>query len=99
MMKDFEYPHNSQKKALADNIEFLPMSLLTDITLNDEYNRIQKLGNRLADLSSFINWEGFRPILGQMFTNDTDHGGRQNADVITMKKMLILQFLYGISDP
>ena len=75
------------------------MDSLTDFSLNEEYKRIQKLGDRLAELSSLIDWEAFRPILGQMFTNNTDRGGRPNVDVIVMIKMLVLQSLYGLSDP
>ena len=75
------------------------MDSLTDFTLNEEYKRIQKLGDRLAELSSLIDWEAFRLILGQMFTNNTDRGGRPNVDVIVMIKMLVLQSLYGLSDP
>lgn len=75
------------------------MDSLTDFSLNEEYKRIQKLGDRLAELSSLIDWEAFRLILGQMFTNNTDRGGRPNVDVIVMIKMLVLQSLYGLSDP
>jgi len=50
-------------------------------------------------LSSLIDWEAFRPIVGQLFTNNTDRGGRPNVDVIVMIKMLVLQSLYGLSDP
>jgi len=75
------------------------MDSLTDFSLNEEYKRIQKLGDRLAELSSLIDWEAFRPILGQIFTNNTDRGGRPNVDVIVMIKMLVLQSLYGLSDP
>ena len=75
------------------------MESLTDFALNEEYKRIQKLGDRLAELSTLIDWEAFRPIIGQMFANDTDRGGRPNVDVILMTKMLVLQSLYGLSDP
>ncbi|MDI6719443.1 MAG: IS5/IS1182 family transposase, partial [Methanomicrobiales archaeon] len=43
---------------------------LTDFALNEEYKRIQKLGDKLANLESLIDWEAFRPVIGQLYTND-----------------------------
>jgi len=75
------------------------MDSLTDFALNEEYKRIQKLGDKLAGLESLIDWEAFRPVIGPLYTDDTGQGGRPNLDVILMTKMLVLQSLYGLSDP
>jgi IS5 family transposase len=34
-----------------------------------------------------------------MYTNDTERGGRPNADEVVMIKLLVLQQWYGLSDP
>lgn len=75
------------------------MDSLTDFALNEEYKRIQKLGDKLSELESLIDWEAFRPVIGQLYTNDQGLGGRPNMDVILMTKLLVLQSLYGLSDP
>ncbi|MDI6719890.1 MAG: IS5/IS1182 family transposase, partial [Methanomicrobiales archaeon] len=72
---------------------------LTDFALNEEYKRIQKLGDKLANLESLIDWEAFRPVIGQLYTNDRGPGGRPNRDAILMTKRLVLPSLYGLSDP
>jgi len=33
------------------------MNSLTDFALNEEYKHIQKLGDKLAELDSLIDWE------------------------------------------
>ncbi|MDI6876980.1 MAG: IS5/IS1182 family transposase, partial [Methanomicrobiales archaeon] len=33
------------------------MDSLTDFALNEEYKRIQKLGDKLSELESLIDWE------------------------------------------
>jgi len=75
------------------------MNSLTDFALNEEYKRIQRLGDRLAELESLIEWEAFRPIIGQLYNSNTEQGGRPNTDEILLLKMLVLQSLYGLSDP
>ncbi len=71
---------------------------LTDFALNEEYKRIEKLGDKLSELESLIDWEAFRPVIGQLYTNDRGPG-RPNRDAILMTKRLVLPSLYGLSDP
>ncbi len=75
------------------------MNNLTDFALNEEYKHIQRLGDKLAELESLIEWAAFRPIIGQISNNHTVQGGRPNTDEILLVKMLVLQSLYGLSDP
>ncbi len=74
------------------------MNSLTDFALNEEYKRIQRLGDRLAEPESFIDWESFRPILRDLYESDDEIGGRPNTDEILLLKMLVLQSFYGLSD-
>ena len=75
------------------------MHTLTDFTLREEYRKVKKLGDRLAEVDSLINWEEFRPIIGNMYKNNTEKGGRPNIDEIVMFKLLVLQQWHGLSDP
>ncbi|MDI6719440.1 MAG: IS5 family transposase [Methanomicrobiales archaeon] len=75
------------------------MNSFTDFTLNEEYKRIQRLGDRLAELESLIEWESFRPILSNLYESNDEIGGRPNTDEILLLKMLVLQSFYGLSDP
>ena len=74
------------------------MDDLTDFALNEEYKRLQSIGDKLAEISSLIDWKPFRPILESMYHNRTASGGRPEADVIVMFKMLVLQQWHGLSD-
>lgn len=38
------------------------------------YQKIEKLGDRLAKIDSAIDWEAFRPIIKAMYRNDTEKG-------------------------
>ncbi|TQD25023.1 IS5 family transposase [Methanolobus vulcani] len=71
---------------------------LTDFALNEEYKRLQSIGDKLAEIESLIDWKLFRPILESMYKNRTASGGRPEADVLVMLKMLVLQQWHGLSD-
>jgi IS5 family transposase len=53
----------------------------------------------LGELETLIEWEPFREIVGKPYTNTTERGGRPNIDVVLMIKLLVLQSMYGLSDP
>jgi len=74
------------------------MRSLTDFAIRQEYERIRELGDKLVDIGSRINWEGFRPKLEVLFNNNTERGGRPNIDVVVMLKSLFIQQLYCLSD-
>jgi IS5 family transposase len=68
--------------------------------LNEAYKRVERLGDRLAEIESAIDWEAFvRPIVGDMFDNRSERGGRPNIDEVVMVKLLVLQQWHGLSDP
>lgn len=66
--------------------------------LNQAYEKVARLGDRLAKLDQTIDWEPFRPIIRAMYTNNTRLGGRPNTDEVLMMKLLVLQQWYGLSD-
>ncbi len=63
------------------------------------YQKIQKLGDRLAEIEPLIDWEAFTPIIQPLYDNQGPQGGRPNVDPVVMVKMLVLQSWYGLSDP
>ena len=69
------------------------MKSLTDFAFNEEYKRVQRLGDRLAEIESLIDWGAFRPIVGELYDNRSERGGRPNVDEVVMVKMLVLQQL------
>jgi IS5 family transposase len=75
------------------------MKSLTDFAFNEEYERVKRLGDRLAEIESLIDWEAFRPIVGAMYDNKSERGGRPNIDEVVMVKLLVLQQWHGLSDP
>jgi IS5 family transposase len=74
------------------------MNSFTDFALNEEYKRLQSVGDKLAEIESLLDWKPFRPILESMYMNRTASGGRPEADVVVMFKMLVLQQWHGLSD-
>lgn len=75
------------------------MASLTEFSLRAEYKRLEKLGDKLSEIKSLIDWEAFRPIIGDLYDNKSPRGGRPNYDEIVMIKILVLQQWYGLSDP
>ena len=66
--------------------------------LQQEYNKLAKLGDKLAEADEHVDWERFRPILRDLYQNDTKLGGRPNQDEVVMIKLLVIQQWYGLSD-
>jgi IS5 family transposase len=66
--------------------------------LKQEYNKLAKLGDRLAIADKLVDWEAFRPIIRDLYRNDSEQGGRPNADEVVMVKLLVAQQWYGLSD-
>lgn len=75
------------------------MKTLVDFGLQEAYKQMAKLGDRLGEIESMIDWTSFRPILSGMYANKTERGGRPNIDEVIMLKLLVLQQWYGLSDP
>jgi len=75
------------------------MKTLMDFCLKEAYKRVERLGNRLAEIESMVDWGAFRPIVGDMYDNKSEQGGRPNIDEVVMIKLLVLQQWYGLSDP
>ena len=67
--------------------------------LSELYKEIEALGDPLTGISDRIDFERIRPILADLFSNDTEKGGRPNYDPILMVKILLLQQWYNLSDP
>ena len=63
------------------------------------YKEIEKLGDPLTGISDRIDFERIRPILSDLYENDTEKGGRPNYDPVLMVKILLLQQWYNLSDP
>ena len=71
---------------------------LVNYGLRERYEQVKKRGDKLDDIKRIIDWESLRPLLKDLFTNDTDQGGRPNYDEILMVKILFLQSIYNIVD-
>lgn len=69
------------------------MASFIDFAFREEYDRLKRLGDRLSEIEKLIDWEAFRSIVGDMYDNKTEKGGRPNIDEIMMIKALIWQEL------
>jgi len=75
------------------------MSTFTNFAVQYVYASLAALGDRLGEISGLIDWDAFRPLLADLYTNTEGRGGRPNCDVVLMIKLLVLQQWYGLSDP
>jgi len=48
----------------------------TSFFLSQNYQKVAALGNRLGLIEELIDWEQFRPIIGDIFKDDLIDGGR-----------------------
>lgn len=76
------------------------MRTLIDFSLLQEYeNKVQPRGDKLLSLAKLVNWDAFQKFGNDLYKNKSEKGGRPNINIIIMIKLLILQQLYGLSDP
>ena len=73
------------------------------IGFGDEQSRLSRLsdiGDPLENLVAVLDFELFRPLLNQIFSNPnrTHRSGRPSWDYVLMFKILIHRQLYNIAD-
>jgi transposase len=67
--------------------------------LDERYAALSASGDPLERLAAVVDFEIFRPLLGQaLCRSDGAKGGRPPIDPVVMFKILVLQALYGLSD-
>ncbi|MGC8663185.1 MAG: transposase [Thermoplasmata archaeon] len=69
------------------------MNNFEDFFLKSEYEKL-KAKDKLFEFNQIIDWESLRPIVSDLYHNDTEKGGRPNIDEIVMVKVLFLQAVY-----
>lgn len=52
------------------------MKSFDDYLMNKKYERVKRLGDKLAEVEPLIDWEFFRPIIREMYDNKSERGGR-----------------------
>ena len=76
------------------------MRTLIDFSILQEYNdEVEPRGDKLSALAALVEWNAFLPIGNSLYKNKSEKGGRPNISIIIMTELLILQQLYGLSDP
>jgi len=48
------------------------MESLLDFALQERYNRVSELGDKVAEFDTLIEWERFRPLIGDLYFNTTE---------------------------
>ena len=51
--------------------------------LHEKYEQLKKFGDRLSDMKDIIDWDRIKPLLSDLYRNDTKKGGKhppQHAD-------------------
>ncbi len=60
------------------------MQSLIHYAINEEYAKVERLGDRLARIEPLIDWKKFRHIIANIFDNRSRKGGRPNIDEVVM---------------
>jgi hypothetical protein len=66
------------------------MESLLDFALQERYKRVSELGDKVEEFDTLIEWERFRPLIGDLYSNTTEQGSRPNFDEILMDRLLVL---------
>ncbi|MEM2124129.1 MAG: hypothetical protein QXL43_02190, partial [Methanolinea sp.] len=59
-----------------------PRTTFETFGLHEACKRVQKVGDRLSEFASIIDWDQFRPILEDLYRNKEGKGGRPNIDPV-----------------
>ncbi|MCL4451501.1 MAG: transposase [Candidatus Thermoplasmatota archaeon] len=73
------------------------MNNSVDYGLREAYNSMKSM-DKLAKIDPMIDWESLRPLVKELYRNDTDKGGRPNIDETVMIKTLFLQSMCNCPD-
>lgn len=71
---------------------------LVNYGLHQKYEQLGKIGNSLSGMKNVIDWESLRPMVSDLYRNDTEKGGSPNFDPVFKMKALILQSVYNLAD-
>jgi len=67
--------------------------------LREQYKMVKGLGDRLELMKEQIDWKPFIPLVKQIFNDNDTIGGRPHTDELIVVRSMLLQALYGLSDP
>ena len=70
---------------------------LVNYGLREKYEQLEKVGDSLSGMKDVIDWDGFRPMVFDLYRNDTEKGGRPNFHPVFMMKVLFLQSVYNLA--
>jgi transposase, IS5 family len=70
-----------------------------EMVMRGEYEKVRGLGDRLPFLTEMIDWTPFIPMVRLVFNDNSETGGRPHTDEIVVVRAMVLQSLYGLSDP
>jgi len=67
--------------------------------LNQQYQKVKGLGDRLELMKHQIDWKPFIPLIKSVFHDNEVIGGRPHTDELIVVRSMLLQAWYGLSDP
>jgi len=67
--------------------------------LNEQYRKVEGLGDRLSLMKKQINWSPFIPLVKSVYHDNKETGGRPHTNELVVVRSLLLQSWYGLSDP
>jgi len=75
------------------------MTSFQHYVLKEQYKRVSGLGDRLELMKEQIDWNPFIPLVGSVYHDNSDTGGRPHTDEVLVVRCMLLQNWYGLSDP
>ena len=83
---------------MNDVCEVVFMSF-NQFVLREQYLKVKGLGDRLVLMKEQIDWAPFVPMVRDVFNDGTPAGGRPHTDELIVVRTMLLQSLYGLTDP
>ena len=75
------------------------MTSFQHYVLKEQYKRVSGLGDRLELMKEQIDWNPFIPLVGSVYRDSPETGGRPHTDEVLIVRCMLLQNWYGLSDP
>ena len=66
--------------------------------LKQQYQKVKRLGDRLALIKQQIDWRPLIPLMKSVFYDNRITGGYPNTDGLIVVRSMLLQAWYKISD-
>ncbi|MCL5679346.1 MAG: hypothetical protein M1301_03880 [Candidatus Thermoplasmatota archaeon] len=67
--------------------------------LCEKYEKLKKFGHRLSEMKDSMDWDRIKPLISDLYKNETEKGDRQNCTVLLNTGKLVKRIKCEMFDP